>query len=139
MRAPKNKPVPRMPTQGFRPRASGKLTRRPTRAPGEHRVDASRGGSSEECDGETAAEGFEKHLSGAPGYAAKNCDGDTVQAPEDSSLWMNQSALTPQRRASAESDGLGIVWQPRGNRECVGSGEVSCASVDVVKNASSLL
>jgi len=44
-------------------------------------------------------------------------------------------ALTSQGRTSAESDGLGIVWQPRGNREGVGSDEVSSASVDVVKTA----
>jgi hypothetical protein len=43
-------------------------------------------GSSEKSDGETAAEGFEKHLSGAPGMVA-----------EDGHVDVGNARSTPQR------------------------------------------
>jgi hypothetical protein len=56
---------------------------------GEHRVDANRGASSEECDGETAAEGLQ-NFSGAPGMCA-----------EDGHEDVGNARSTPQRIAMA--------------------------------------
>jgi hypothetical protein len=102
-------------------------------------VDANRGGSSEESDGETLLKASRSISVVRPGCLPKTVMRTSAMlavrrkewrygsSARGGSLWVNQSALTSQRRASAESDGLGIVWQPRENRERVGLGEVSSA------------